>query len=137
MQSLLLALSLAGLSTAHEIVQKRGGQKPSAMDLWYEAYNDALCRYTLLSLGCAAAAYYVWSLAFRFSHHLRRLATFSDDKQKYFVPAHDKFCWLKEHLIYAPLFGTRHNREFQLSSAIKWATCPADSMASWSLVLLP
>jgi predicted ferric reductase len=125
MQSLLLALSLVGLSSAQDIIiQKRGG-KSSAMEMWYEAYNDDLARYTILALGCAAAAYYVWSLAFRFSGHLRRLATFTDDKQKYFVPAHDKFCWLKEHLIYAPLFGTRHNREFQLSSAINMGTLPS------------
>lgn len=95
------------------------------MEMWYEAYNDDLARYTILSLGCAAAAYYVWSLAFRFSGHLRRLATFTDDKQKYFVPAHGKFCWLKEHLIYAPLFGIRHNREFQLSAAINMGNLPS------------
>ncbi|KAI2792764.1 hypothetical protein POX_b02807 [Penicillium oxalicum] len=124
MHSILLGLSLAGLSLAQETFEKRQGQK-SALSMWHEAYNDDLARYTILSLGCAAAAYYVWSLSFRFAGHLRRLSAFTDDKQKYFVPAHDKFCWLKEHLIYAPLFGTRHNREFQLSSAINMGNLPS------------
>ncbi|KAF7719811.1 Uncharacterized protein PECH_006917 [Penicillium ucsense] len=124
MSSIILGLFLMGLCTAQETIEKREGKK-SELSLWYEAYNDKLARYTILSLGCAAAAYYIWSLSFRFAGHLRRLSAFTDDKQKYFVPAHDKFCWLKEHLIYAPLFGVRHNREFQLSSAINMGTLPS------------
>ncbi|KAJ5692798.1 hypothetical protein N7462_002221 [Penicillium macrosclerotiorum] len=119
MQPFLLALSLAGLSSAQELEKRHGGNSI------YEAINDDLARYSLLAFGCAAAAYYVWSLAFRFSGHLRRLASFTDNKQRYFVPSHDTFCWLKEHIIYAPLFRTRHNREFQVSSAINMGTLPS------------
>lgn len=123
MQHFLLALSLAGLSSAQE-VEKYGGYQKRAIPLLAQALNDDMVRYTILAFGCAAAAFYVWSLAFRFSGYLRRLASFTGN-QRYFVPAHDRFCWLKEHLIYAPLFRTRHNREFQLSSAINMGNLPS------------
>ncbi|KAJ5235034.1 uncharacterized protein N7469_004202 [Penicillium citrinum] len=121
MLHLVLALALAGLSNAAD-VEKRGG---GGDFMFYEAVNDDLARYCILALGCAAAAVMIWSLVFRFSGHLRRLSSFTDDKQRYFVPAHGTFSWFKEHLIYAPLFGVRHNREFQLSTAVNMGTLPS------------
>ncbi|KAF4762736.1 hypothetical protein N7455_002221 [Penicillium solitum] len=123
MHSFLLAMSLAGLASATDIdsIEKRsGGYSP-----YYEAVNDDLARYSLLALGCAAAAYYIWQLAFRFSRHLRRLASFTDDRQRYFVSTHNTFAWIKDHIIYAALFRNRHNRELQLSSALNMGTLPS------------
>lgn len=122
MQHFLLALSLVGLSNASDI-EKRQGSSP--LKQFYEAVNDDLARYTILALSCATAAFLVWQLWFRFSAHLRRLSTFGDARQRYFIPAHATFSWVKEHLIYAPLFHTRHNREFQLSSAINMGNLPS------------
>lgn len=123
MRHLLLVLSFWGLSSAEE-VERRAEYQMRPIPTWVQALNDDMARYTILSLGGAAAAFYVWSLAFRFSGHLRRLASFTGN-QRYFVPAHDRFCWLKEHLIYAPLFRKRHNREFQLSSAMNMGNLPS------------
>ncbi|KAG0159396.1 hypothetical protein PDIDSM_6918 [Penicillium digitatum] len=122
MHSFLLATCLAGLTSATHIehVEKRGGFSP-----YYEAINDHLARYTILALGCAAAAYYIWQLVLHFSYHLRRLASFSDDRQRYFISTHNAFAWIKGHIIYAPLFRSRHNRELQLSSAINMGTLPS------------
>ncbi|KAJ5155842.1 hypothetical protein N7492_008645 [Penicillium capsulatum] len=123
MHSLALILSLVGLSNAMDLDKR--GYTQSPMELFHEAVNDRLARYTILALGCAAAAMYVWSLANRFNGHLRRLSSFNDAQQRYFVSAHETFAFIKEHLIYAPLFGTRHNREFQLSRAINMGTLPS------------
>ncbi|KAJ5212000.1 uncharacterized protein N7498_003646 [Penicillium cinerascens] len=122
MQHLVLTLSLVGLSSAIEI-EKRWTKTP--LPLSYVAASDTLARYTILILGCVAALYLAWQIWFRFTAHLRRLSTFGDDRQQYFVPAHGTFSWVKEHLIYAPLFRTRHNREMQLSSAINMGTLPS------------
>lgn len=122
MHHLVLTLTLVGICNAADI-EKRG--KSSSADIFYEALNDDLAHYTILALGCAAAAFLAWQIWFRFSAHLRRISTFGDDKQRYFVPAHETFSWVKEHLIYAPLFRTRHNREFQLSSAINMGNLPS------------
>ncbi|KAJ5551038.1 hypothetical protein N7461_005736 [Penicillium sp. DV-2018c] len=128
MHPFLLAMPLAGLTSAtdFEHFEKRsGGGDGGGEWMYYEAVNDDLARYTILALGCAAAAYYIWQLAFRFSRHLRRLASFGDDRQNYFVPTHDTFAWIKEHIIYAALFRSRHNRELQLSSALNMGTLPS------------
>ncbi|KAJ5293793.1 hypothetical protein PENANT_c002G00096 [Penicillium antarcticum] len=122
MQLIIVAMFLAGLTSAMDI-EKRHAK--SSSEMYYEAVNDDLARYTILALGCAATAYYVWHLWFRFSAHLRRLASFSDDRQRYFVSAHGTFSWVKEHIIYAALFRTRHNQEMQLSSAINMGTLPS------------
>ena len=122
MRHLVLALSLVGLSSATEI-EKRWSKSPTEM--YYEAVSDDLARYAILALGCLAAAYLAWQIWFRFTAHLRQLSTFGDERQQYFVPAHGTFSWVKEHLIYAPLFRTRHNREMQLSSAINMGTLPS------------
>ncbi|KAJ5887835.1 hypothetical protein N7495_007876 [Penicillium taxi] len=123
---LFISLLLAGLSSANEIEKRNGGSTaPTAMELLYEAINDELARYTILALGCAAAAMYVWKLTIQFNNHLRRLSTFSDDTQRYFVSGHETFSWIKNHIIYAPFFRARHNREFQLSSAINMGTLPS------------
>lgn len=108
-----LFLSLAGLGYAH------------ADHPWYDALDDDLARLSLLVLGCMAAFMYVWQLGFRFTGHLRRLASFNDGPQRYFTYTDETFAKLKNHLIYAPLFGVRHNREFQLSSAINMGNLPS------------
>lgn len=123
MQYLFPALSLIGLGNAMELDKRETAS--SAMELFHEALNDKLARYTILALGCAAAAMYIWSLAVRFNGHLRRLSSFNDGQQRYFVSAHETFAFIKKHLVYAPLFRTRHNREFQLSSAINMGNLPS------------
>lgn len=122
MHHLVLVLALVGLGNAADIERR---EKSSPMEMFYEALNDDMAHYTILVLGCAAVAFLAWQIWFRFSAHLRRLSTFGDDKQRYFVSAHDTFSWVKEHLIYAPLFHARHNREFQLSSAINMGNLPS------------
>lgn len=93
--------------------------------MYYEAINDDMAHYTILILCCAAVAFLAWQIWFRFSAHLRRLSTFGDDKQRYFVSAHETFSRVKAHLVYAPLFHARHNREFQLSSVINMGNLPS------------
>jgi hypothetical protein len=119
MSSLLFCLSLVGLSSATAL-EKRGGD-------WaiYEIVNDDLARITLMVLGLMAAFIYVWKMGFRISHHLRRLASFSNAEQRYFISPHGTLSWIKNHVIYASLFRNRHNREFQLSRAINMGTLPS------------
>ncbi|KAE8350198.1 ferric reductase NAD binding domain-containing protein [Aspergillus coremiiformis] len=91
----------------------------------YEMINDDLARITLMVLGLMAAFIYVWKMGFRISNHIRRLASFSNEGQRYFVLPHETLSFLKNHVIYAPLFRTRHNREFQLSRAVNMGTLPS------------
>lgn len=94
--------------------------------VWSSHEPIHLARYSLLSFSCTALAYLIWQLYFRYNNHLRQLSTFGHDNQQYFVrPSNDILSWLKEHLIYAPLFKVRHNREFRLWKNIHMGTVPS------------
>ncbi|GAB1211766.1 hypothetical protein ATERTT37_000890 [Aspergillus terreus] len=123
MQSLLF-LSLVGLSAATTL-DKRNGGGSDAFEIFYEMVNDDLARITLTVLGLMAAFIFLWKIWFRMSSHLRRLASFNNDRQRYFMSADDTFASIKNHIIYAPLFRNRHNQEFQLSQAINFGTLPS------------
>ena len=121
-----LFLSLTGLSYAAEDLGKRhGGGGGDSSYMFFEMLNDDLARISLLVLGCMAAFMYVWQMGFRFSGHLRRLSSFNNGQQRYFASTDSRFAKLKDHLIYAPLFRVRHNREFQLSTAINMGNLPS------------
>lgn len=100
---------------------------PSSGNSWafHEILNDDLARITVLVLGCIAAFVYVWLLSHRFYAHLRRLSSFSNDRQRYFLSAHNTLSKVKNHIVYAPLFRNRHNQEFQLSRAVNFGTLPS------------
>lgn len=56
---------------------------------------------------------------------IRLLVSLNTEDQRYFAsPSGELIPWLKKHIIYAPLFRVRHNREFQLSAAINVGTLP-------------
>lgn len=120
MASILLSMSLVGHSLAADLEKRHGDENP-----FYEALNDDLARYSLLALGCFAALMYVWKMWFRLAGHMRRLASFNNERQRYFTPAHPTLAKIKEHIVYAPLFRNRHNREFQLSRAVNMGTLPS------------
>ncbi|KAF1348053.1 ferric reductase like transmembrane component-domain-containing protein [Delphinella strobiligena] len=61
------------------------------------------------------------------NNHIRHLLTLSNpERQRYWARNHTTF-WprIKKHLLYAPLFRTRHNRELQLSNTIAIGTLPS------------
>ncbi|KAA8646198.1 ferric reductase family protein [Aspergillus tanneri] len=102
-------------------LQKRQGK----MDPFYEIFNDDLARYTLMVLCLMVACILVWKSWFRMAAHLRRLASFNSGHQRYFMEPNGTFAKVKNHIVYAPLFRTRHNREFQLSRAVNMGTLPS------------
>lgn len=92
---------------------------------FHEMLNDDLARITVLVLGLLAAFVYCWQLAHRFFAHLRRLSSFSNPHQRYFLATDSTLAKLKNHIVYAPLFRNRHNQELQLSRAVNFGTLPS------------
>ncbi|QSS60266.1 ferric-chelate reductase [Histoplasma capsulatum] len=118
---------LSGFGTVAAAHEKRtGGGKdthgdsPSASEL----LDDRLGRLCLLVGGCILAFFLIWHNSIRFSNHIRRLTTLTNDSQRYFVSEDPYWAWLKKSVVYAPLFRTRHNREFRLSAAVNVGTLP-------------
>ncbi|EER26371.1 Ferric reductase like transmembrane component family protein [Coccidioides posadasii C735 delta SOWgp] len=71
-----------------------------------------------------------WTVGLRISAHVRHLANLNNGTQNHFVPSGMYWAWLKRHVIYAPMFRVRHNREIRLSSAINFGTLPTRFQAA-------
>ncbi|KAK4631722.1 Ferric/cupric reductase transmembrane component B [Fulvia fulva] len=60
------------------------------------------------------------------SHFRHILSLGRDADQRYWMYNHSKIWpWLKKHLLFAPLFRNRHNREFHISEAVTVGTLPS------------
>ena len=78
------------------------------------------------SLGLLAISILLIRLLGRFNNHLRHMTAMSmtRNQQGYFASV-SRWWKVKKHVLYAPLWNKRHNREFQLSSVISMGTLPS------------
>ncbi|KAK0272932.1 hypothetical protein LTR35_012603 [Friedmanniomyces endolithicus] len=100
-----------------------------AHQTWAVNSNSQICKYTALTWAAIIAAMLVYRWTLYLLRHVRRLANLnhgptSDGRQKYFSIPNENYAKAKRHLISAPLFRKRHNREFHLSSAMNVGTLP-------------
>lgn len=120
------AIAAAENNVAISPIEKRkGGAEDAEKEAAESALNDRLARISILCGGAVLAFFLVWNTALRFQAHIRRLTTLTDSAQRYFVSADPYWAWMKKSVIYAPLLRARHNREFQLSSAVSMGTLPS------------
>ena len=126
----LLAVFVGGAAAAEHQARGHGGPAPS------DFLDDRLARYALMALGLAAAVVFGFCMATRFRAHIRRLMSLNNDTQRYFIAPTHWWANLKKHAIYAPLFRTRHNREFRLSTAVNMGTLPTRFQAFLLIGLL-
>lgn len=96
---------------------------PSGYDPEHE--NDALSSYLFIICGAVSVAVIVWKLCDKIIKLSRHMACLNNDKQRYFAIPSPNVSSLKRHLLYAPIFSKRHNREIQLSSAVNIGTLPS------------
>ncbi|KAK4552507.1 hypothetical protein LTR86_010351 [Recurvomyces mirabilis] len=127
-----MATTLALLAAAlpHTLAQASGGhaganEGPTAADL----ENIQICKYTAWTWAAIIGGLLIYRWTRYLLHHVRRLANLnqgstSDGRQKYFSIPDENYAKFKRHLITAPLFRKRHNREFKLSSALNVGTLP-------------
>ncbi|PYH42917.1 ferric reductase family protein [Aspergillus saccharolyticus JOP 1030-1] len=93
--------------------------------MWYAFLNDELCYVSLWVFACLIAVIFLWQTTLQLAAHLRRLATFTDPLQHFHRVPDWRLSWVKRHLLYAPLWRNRHNREMRLSRAINMGTLPS------------
>ncbi|KAL2810600.1 FAD-binding domain-containing protein [Aspergillus granulosus] len=106
-------------------VDERHNHGNSPQDLYYPQVDTDFAYYALLTLGCFAALLFIWRAAFGLSCYLRQVACLTNDRQQYFMPALKWLAAARMHFLYAPLFRTRHHREFRLSRAVNMGTLPS------------
>jgi len=71
------------------------------------------------------SVFFVYQVVFHFVKYLRTLACLNNESQRYFATPHALFASFRKHFLDAPLFRTRHHREFKLSTAINVGTLPS------------
>ncbi|OTB08445.1 hypothetical protein M426DRAFT_51954 [Hypoxylon sp. CI-4A] len=86
--------------------------------------NESLSNYLLIICGAVSIGLIVWRITTALTKYIRTLTSLNNDTQQYFARGSSKFSWIKRNLLYSPLFSKRHNREFQLSSAVNVGTLP-------------
>lgn len=86
--------------------------------------NDALSSYLLVTCASLSAALILWRLSFQLVKYVREVTCLNNDTQRYFATESSNLSFFKRNILYAPIFRKRHNREFQLSSAINVGTLP-------------
>ncbi|KAF4975120.1 hypothetical protein FZEAL_8068 [Fusarium zealandicum] len=100
---------------------------PEQMELMKEteAINVNLSKYLMIVCGAVSVAVIIWKVSERIIKLTRHVSCLNNDKQRYFALPSPKFSALKRHLLYAPVFGKRHNREIQISRAVNVGTLPS------------
>ncbi|XDG01143.1 hypothetical protein ABKA04_000758 [Annulohypoxylon sp. FPYF3050] len=86
--------------------------------------NESLSNYLLIICGAVSAALIIWRITVALTTYIRTVTSLNNETQRYYVRTSSKWAWAKKNLLYSPLFRKRHNREFQLSSAINVGTLP-------------
>lgn len=85
-------------------------------------------------LGIMALMILVFRIMHRAKSHIRHMTGMNSNanQQRYFRENRSSWWKIKKHLLYAPLWSKRHNREFKLSSAVNMGTLPS----RWHALLL-
>ncbi|KAM0334061.1 hypothetical protein ACHAQA_001081 [Verticillium albo-atrum] len=88
------------------------------------AINEDLSSYLYYVMTGCSVILIAWRLSTHLHRYVRTVACLKNDSQRYFAEASHKLSFFKKNVLYAPIFSKRHNREFQLSSAINVGTLP-------------
>lgn len=91
--------------------------------------NMKICKYIALTWAAIVGALLVYRWTLYLLRHVRQLAnlnhgTTSDGRQRYFATPNENWAKIKRHILSAPLFRKRHNREIRLSAAMNVGTLP-------------
>ncbi|KAE8451262.1 hypothetical protein EG329_004427 [Mollisiaceae sp. DMI_Dod_QoI] len=107
-----------GAATGAAAAAKAAAQKKAA------AINQDFYNYIFIVCASLVVALLIWRVGIESVKYVRQLTCLNNDSQAYFKRPSQRFASMKKHLLYAPIFSKRHNREFQLSSAINVGTLP-------------
>ncbi|OBT62377.1 hypothetical protein VE03_08429 [Pseudogymnoascus sp. 23342-1-I1] len=89
-----------------------------------DAVTDLFHKFIFIICGVVAVIFVTWRILIVSVKYMRQLVCLTNEKQRYFQMPYKKYASLKKYLIYAPIFHKRHNREFQLSTAMNMGVLP-------------
>jgi hypothetical protein len=120
----LLALMTKATSAQQGPPTTAAAQAAAALQAKADALNIDFYDYVFVVLSSLIVALAIWRIGIESVKYVRTLACLNNERQLYFVKPSAAFASFKKHLLYAPIFRKRHNREFQLSAAVNVGTLP-------------
>lgn len=88
------------------------------------AFNQAFYDYIFIVLASLIVAMIFWRVGIETVKYVRTMASLNNETQKYFAIPSSGFAKFKKHVLYAPIFSKRHNREIQMGRAVNVGTLP-------------
>jgi hypothetical protein len=112
---------------AHRVTAQKPSEETGVAAALQKEANDATTDFNnWLFYICGALVVTVagYKILLESVKYVRTLACLTSDTQRYFSLPSESYAFFKKHMMYAPVFRKRHNREFQLSSAVNIGTLP-------------
>ncbi|KFY75809.1 hypothetical protein V499_04226 [Pseudogymnoascus sp. VKM F-103] len=89
-----------------------------------DSVTNLFHKFLFIICGVVAVIFIIWRVLIVSVKYMRQLVCLTNEKQRYFQRPYKKYASLKKYLLYAPIFHKRHNREFQLSTAMNMGVLP-------------
>jgi hypothetical protein len=90
----------------------------------FDNATNAFYEYLFIICASLVALLVVWRTVLESVRYVRTLTCLNNPSQRYFSNPSPWFATFKKTILYAPVFRRRHNREFQLSTAVNIGTLP-------------
>ena len=90
-----------------------------------EGLNHQYSGYIFIVLLSVVGAMLVWRMSNAVTKYLRTMVSMNNETQNFFTMPNSRFATVKKHLLYAPIFKKRHNRELALTPAITTGGVPS------------
>lgn len=91
-----------------------GGIDPPAVGAAIVVNNVLFSYYILITLGAIVISMILYQITICSVQNIRTLTCLNNDGQRYFKVPNPKFGWIKEHLLYAPIFRHRHQKQMRI-----------------------
>ncbi|RDW83162.1 ferric-chelate reductase-like protein [Coleophoma crateriformis] len=119
-----MAAAQAAATTSQTPAQASAAAAAKARQGQAQVFNQDFYNYIFIVLASLSVALIFWRVYLEAIKHMRTLACLNNDTQAYFARPTKGWSSFKKHILYAPIFGKRHNREIQLSAAMNVGTLP-------------
>ncbi|CAD6588081.1 MAG: hypothetical protein ASARMPREDX12_003155 [Alectoria sarmentosa] len=91
-----------------------GGIDPPVVAAAIVVNNMLFSHYILITLGAIVISMIIYRIGIHSVQYIRTLTCLNNDSQRYFKMPNTKFGWIKQHLLYAPLFHRRHQKQMRI-----------------------
>ncbi|TEY45966.1 hypothetical protein BOTCAL_0325g00090 [Botryotinia calthae] len=118
------AASGSSSTTATTPAAKAAAAAAAAIKAKASMFNHDFHDYIFIVLASLIGGMIVWRVVMESVKYIRTMASLNNETQRYFAIPSSGFAKFKKHVLYAPVFSKRHNREIQMGRAINVGTLP-------------